>query len=102
MVQTPQVHHVFTIRKYEVWVPTILIVLQEPDLLVMGTSGRGPWGRALLGSVANEVLNEAWCDVLVVPQGPSIGRSHPPMPWRIGGCRAAQRIAIDGTEARAG
>lgn len=41
---------------------------QEPDLLVMGTSGRGPWGRALLGSVANQVLNEAWCDVLVVPQ----------------------------------
>jgi nucleotide-binding universal stress UspA family protein len=42
---------------------------QEPDLLVMGTSGRGPVGRALLGSVANQVLNEGWCDVLVVPQG---------------------------------
>ncbi|MEJ0040440.1 MAG: universal stress protein [Gammaproteobacteria bacterium] len=42
---------------------------QQPDLLVMGTSGRGPLGRALLGSVANEVLNHAWCDVLVVPQG---------------------------------
>lgn len=40
---------------------------QEPDLLVLGTSGRGPWGRALIGSVANEVLGEAWCDVLVVP-----------------------------------
>lgn len=42
---------------------------QQPDLLVMGTSGRGPLGRALLGSVANEVLKEAWCDVLIVPQG---------------------------------
>jgi universal stress protein E len=42
---------------------------QQPDLLVMGTSGRGPLGRALLGSVANEVLNDAWCDVLIVPQG---------------------------------
>jgi len=42
---------------------------QQPDLLVMGTSGRGPWRRALLGSVANEVLNRAWCDVLIVPQG---------------------------------
>jgi nucleotide-binding universal stress UspA family protein len=45
------------------------IELQEPDLLVMGTRGRGPLRRALLGSVANEVLNEAWCDVFVVPEG---------------------------------
>ncbi|MBS0420305.1 MAG: universal stress protein [Proteobacteria bacterium] len=45
------------------------IDLQEPDLLVMGTRGRGPLRRALLGSVANEVLNEAWCDVFVVPEG---------------------------------
>jgi nucleotide-binding universal stress UspA family protein len=42
---------------------------QEPDLVVMGTSGRGPVGRAFLGSVANQVLNDGWCDVLVVPQG---------------------------------
>ena len=42
---------------------------QEPDLLVMGTRGRGPLRRALLGSIANEVLSEAWCDVFVVPEG---------------------------------
>jgi nucleotide-binding universal stress UspA family protein len=60
---------------------------QEPDLLVMGTSGRGPWRRALLGSVANEVLNRAWCDVLIVPQGSFEGKlagprgfTHRPMP----------------------
>jgi nucleotide-binding universal stress UspA family protein len=41
---------------------------QEPDLLVLGTSGRGPWGRALIGSVANEVMSQAWCDVLIVPE----------------------------------
>jgi nucleotide-binding universal stress UspA family protein len=41
---------------------------QEPDLLVLGTSGRGPWGRALVGSVASEVMSQAWCDVLVVPE----------------------------------
>jgi universal stress protein E len=41
----------------------------EPDLLVMGTRGRGRIGRALLGSVASEVLHEARCDVLVVPEG---------------------------------
>lgn len=41
---------------------------QEPDLLVLGTSGRGPWGRALIGSVASEVMSHAWCDVLIVPE----------------------------------
>jgi len=40
---------------------------QEPDLLVLGTSGRRPWGRALIGSVASEVMSQAWCDVLIVP-----------------------------------
>ena len=42
---------------------------QEPDLLVLGTSGRRPWGRALIGSVASEVMSQAWCDVLIVPEG---------------------------------
>jgi nucleotide-binding universal stress UspA family protein len=41
---------------------------QEPDLLVLGTSSRGAWGRALVGSVASEVMSQAWCDVLVVPE----------------------------------
>jgi nucleotide-binding universal stress UspA family protein len=39
-----------------------------PDLLVMGTRGGGRLHRALLGSVANAVLNRASCDVLVVPE----------------------------------
>jgi universal stress protein E len=40
----------------------------QPDLLVMGTRA-GPLRRALLGSVANEVLSSADCDVLIVPRG---------------------------------
>lgn len=40
----------------------------EPDLLVMGTRA-GPLRRALLGSVANEVLSSVDCDVLIVPRG---------------------------------
>jgi nucleotide-binding universal stress UspA family protein len=50
---------------------TILRAVTErrPDLLVLGTQGRGRIGRALLGSVANEVLREAQCDVLIVPKG---------------------------------
>jgi universal stress protein E len=39
----------------------------NPDLLVLGTRGRGRWGRALLGSVASRMLSSAKSDVLVVP-----------------------------------
>ena len=39
----------------------------NPDLLVLGTHGRGRLGRALVGSVANRVMTTAVCDVLVVP-----------------------------------
>jgi nucleotide-binding universal stress UspA family protein len=41
----------------------------QPDLLVMGTRGYGRFRRALLGSVAREVLNATTCDVLIVPEG---------------------------------
>jgi nucleotide-binding universal stress UspA family protein len=41
----------------------------EPDLLVMGTRGDGRMRRAVLGSVANQLLKVAACDVLIVPRG---------------------------------
>ena len=36
-------------------------------LIVMGTHGRTGWRRALLGSVAEQVLRHASCPVVVVP-----------------------------------
>ena len=36
------------------------------DLLVLGSHGRGPVRRAFLGSVADRVLREAGCPVLIV------------------------------------
>lgn len=36
------------------------------ELIVVGTRGRGPAGRALLGSVSTSVVQKAPCDVLVV------------------------------------
>ena len=41
----------------------------SPDLLVMGTRGGGRLRRALLGSVANSVIRQVHCDVMVVPAG---------------------------------
>lgn len=41
----------------------------RPDLLVIGTAGAGALQRALLGSVAAEVLAGVGCDALAVPPG---------------------------------
>ncbi|MEO8315416.1 MAG: universal stress protein [Pseudomonadota bacterium] len=53
------------------------VVQYGPDLLVMGTRGGGRLHRAILGSVANSVIREVSCDVMVVPEGscPAIARS---------------------------
>lgn len=37
------------------------------DLVCVGTSGHGPWGGAILGSVSQRLLNHCPCPVLVVP-----------------------------------
>lgn len=47
------------------------IEMRRPDLLVLGTRGDGRMRRAVLGSVANQVLKLAPCDMLIVPQGTS-------------------------------
>lgn len=41
----------------------------SPDLLVMGTHGGGRLRRALVGSVANRIIHDTSCDVLIVPEG---------------------------------
>ncbi|NNE99503.1 MAG: universal stress protein [Pyrinomonadaceae bacterium] len=38
----------------------------EADLIVLGSQGRGFWGRMLLGSVSSAVVKYAPCSVLVV------------------------------------
>jgi universal stress protein E len=51
--------------------PAILRAIEkrQPDLLVMGTRGDGWMRRAVLGSVANQLLKVARCDILIVPRG---------------------------------
>jgi len=38
----------------------------EADLVVVGSHGRGFWGRVMLGSVSDAILHHAPCSVLVV------------------------------------
>ena len=61
-----------------------------PDLLVMGTRGAGPLRRALGGSVANRVLHDTNCDVLIVPEG-SFGSSRSKLEFRAQHPREAAR-----------
>ena len=53
--------------------PTIMRAIETrgPDLLVLGTRGDGRMRRVVLGSVANQVLKLAPCDMLIVPHGTS-------------------------------
>ncbi len=49
--------------------PQVLAYIDEikPSMVVMGTHGRTGWKHALLGSVAERVVQRADCPVLVVP-----------------------------------
>jgi nucleotide-binding universal stress UspA family protein len=46
---------------------------QTLDLLVCGSRGYGPLGRAVLGGVSSRVVREAACPVLVIPDGTMSG-----------------------------
>jgi nucleotide-binding universal stress UspA family protein len=41
----------------------------QPDLVVMGTHGRGGFERFVLGSVVNKILRKLSCPILTVPPG---------------------------------
>lgn len=54
---------------------TIVEIAEEwsPDIIVVGSHGRGLWSRALIGSVSDAVVHHAPCSVLVVRSvGPTL------------------------------
>jgi nucleotide-binding universal stress UspA family protein len=58
----------------------------RPDVLVLGTHGRSGWRRLVLGSVAEQVVREAPCPVLVVRERQRRCLSDPrrgPAPWAL-------------------
>lgn len=67
------VPHDVTVSEGELW-PTLseIVRQQNIDLIVVGTQGRTGLGRALLGSVAEEIFRSAPCPVLTV--GPHISK----------------------------
>ena len=79
-IDTQQLHKMLTGVPHDVFVsggelwPTIADVVEQQniDLIVIGTRGRTGVGRALLGSVAEEIFRRAPCPVLTV--GPHISK----------------------------
>jgi nucleotide-binding universal stress UspA family protein len=67
------VPHDVSVSEGDLW-PTItnMVRQQNIDLIVIGTKGRTGLGRALLGSVAEEIFRRAPCPVLTV--GPHISK----------------------------
>lgn len=51
------------------------IAATSPDLVLLGTHGRGGFERFLLGSVAATVIRQGTCSVLVIP--PGVAREEP-------------------------
>src|ERR1700680_901327 len=69
--QLKGVEHEVVIGRGNVWEATAkLIKEKEIDLIVLGTRGRTGLGKALLGSVAEQILRQAPCPVLTV--GPRV------------------------------
>ena len=65
------IEHEAVIGEGNIWeVVSNLIKEKEIDLVVLGTRGRTGLGRALLGSVAEQILRQAPCPVLTV--GPHV------------------------------
>ncbi len=57
------------------------IILEEAeafgaDLIVMGSHGRGFWGRMFLGSVSQSIVLHARCSVLIVRTSESMNGKH--------------------------
>jgi nucleotide-binding universal stress UspA family protein len=53
------------------------------DLVVLGTHGRGGLSRFLIGSVAESVVRQALCDVLVIPAAAVTGADAAPPPKEL-------------------
>ena len=69
--QLKGVEHEVVIGEGNIWeVISNLIKQKEIDLIVLGTRGRTGLGKALLGSIAEQILRQAPCPVLTV--GPHV------------------------------
>jgi nucleotide-binding universal stress UspA family protein len=55
-----------------------LAELQDAGVLVLGSSSRGPMGRALPGAVTDRLLHGAPCPVAVAPAGFTLDDARPP------------------------
>ena len=49
--------------------PVLIEITHDLDLLVLGSSPRGPLRRTLVGSVSTDLVHHAHCPVVVLPRG---------------------------------
>lgn len=71
-------------------VPVLLDISKDADLVVVGSQGRGPIARSLLGSVSSSLVRHAHCPVAVIHD------EDPMMPYPVD---APVLVGIDGSPA---
>lgn len=77
-VEQKNLAHRIVMERGPVWdVLSFVINRDRPDLLILGTHGRGALGKLALGSVAEEVLRLARCPVLTVGPKAVPPRAYP-------------------------
>lgn len=54
-----------------------LAAREQVDSIVIGSPHRGPLGRTLIGSVGDELLHGAPCEVMIAPKGYAAGKHGP-------------------------
>ncbi len=63
--------------KVEMGMPERIIVEAarewQADLIVVGSHGRGFWGRAMIGSTSDSIIHHSPCPVLVVRESENVG-----------------------------
>ncbi|MFZ2493171.1 MAG: universal stress protein [Thermoanaerobaculia bacterium] len=94
----PEDLNVTTVVREALAVPAIVEAARDVDLVVMGTHGRGPISRMILGSVAQAVLEQTDTPVLTVTRKTAPGPVRRILTYPSTEAKARELAAILGAE----